>query len=142
MLLVITLKKWSLKSADLDCLKNYTNVLFIIGFDPTLAGVFCAHLSKNAHEKTLHPGSFPSVGAFDFLWSPTEVQSAHFQYESKLIVEHQKTKNGHKSKMCGFFSVSILFSVGSFPCWFFFARAFCATKLARMSALFFRFLFI
>ena len=45
---------------------------------------------ENAHQKTLHPGSFPLVGAFDFWWVPTEVQSTHFQHKSTLMVNLQK----------------------------------------------------
>ena len=38
------------------------------------------------------------MGTFDFRWAPNEVQSAHFQYKSTLMVVHQKTKNTQQKK--------------------------------------------
>ena len=79
--------------------------------DPTLAGIFCAHFPKSAHEKTTLPGPFPFVDAFEPPWVPTHVQSAHFPYKPTLMVEHEKTKNAHEKKIlahlqwCRFFSI-------------------------------------
>ena len=44
------------------------------------------------------------VGAFDFPWAPTDVQSAHLQYKSTLMVEHKMTKTPTKRKLWRTFS--------------------------------------
>ena len=63
---------------------------------------FAEKAPTKTHYIRVHFVFWWALGAFDFPWAPTKVQSAHFLYKHTLMVEHQKTKTPTKRKMFSF----------------------------------------